>query len=60
MTFGAAFSNNSADWMGGWTDGLLTVCKPREELTEMIDRFRAGGDHGKPVAVQLEVSWGRS
>ena len=60
MIYGAALSDDTADWMGVWTDGLLTVRKPREELTKMIDRFRAGGGDGKPVAVQLQVSWGRS
>lgn len=58
--FGAALSSDTADWMGGWTDGLLTVRKPSEELTKMIDRFRAGGGDGKPVAVQLQLSWGQS
>lgn len=60
MIFGAALSDDTADWMGGWTDGLLTVRKPKEELTKVIDRFRAGGGDGKPVAVQLQLSWGRS
>ncbi len=60
MIFGAALSDDTADWMGAWTDGLLTVRKPKEELRKVIDRFRAGGGDGKPVALQLQLSWGRS
>ncbi|MBW9089690.1 TIGR03885 family FMN-dependent LLM class oxidoreductase [Rhizobium wenxiniae] len=60
MIFGAALSDDTAEWMGGWTAGLLTVRKPREELIKMINRFRGGGGVGKAITVQLQVSWGRN
>lgn len=58
--FGAALSAMTAAWMGGWTDGLVTVRKPREELAEIINRFKATGGSGKPLALQLQLSWGRT
>ncbi|MES4993140.1 TIGR03885 family FMN-dependent LLM class oxidoreductase [Agrobacterium radiobacter] len=56
--FGAALSAGTAAWMGGWTDGLVTVRKPQKELAEIITRFRAEGGSGKPLALQLQLSWG--
>ncbi|AYM66003.1 TIGR03885 family FMN-dependent LLM class oxidoreductase [Agrobacterium fabrum] len=58
--FGAALSPATAEWMGDWVDGLLTVRKPQGKLEEIIQRFKAGGDAAKPVALQLQLSWGRT
>jgi coenzyme F420-dependent glucose-6-phosphate dehydrogenase len=44
--------------MGGWTDGLLTVRKPARELAGIFDRYRATGGLEKPLALQLQLSWG--
>ena len=57
---GAALSEATARWCGGWADGLITVHLPPEELRAIIAAFREGGGEGKPVAVQAKVAWGES
>lgn len=55
--FAAALSNDTAQWAGGWSDGLVTVNKPKQKLVEMRDVYRHGGGQGKPLALQVQVSW---
>jgi probable non-F420 flavinoid oxidoreductase len=55
--FGAAVSEETARTVGGWADGLVTVHRPPDELRGVIDAFREGGGDGKPVAVQVHLSW---
>jgi probable non-F420 flavinoid oxidoreductase len=55
--FAAALSNETAQWAGGWSDGLVTVNKPKHKLVEMRDVYRHGGGQGKPLALQVQVSW---
>ena len=57
---GAALTVETAQWCGGWADGLLTVRQPPEQLQRMIDAFREAGGEGKPVVVQIKVAWGDS
>src|SRR5918999_991604 len=54
---GAAVSAETAAWVGGWADGLVTVNQPREQLERMIATFRAGGGEGKLLAVQVHLAW---
>jgi len=54
---GAAISVETAGWVGGWADGLITVNQPHDRLREMIDAFRTGGGEGKPLYLQVHVSW---
>ena len=54
---GPAISVATAGWVGEWADGLVTVNQPREKLERMIDAFRAGGGEGKPLIVQVHLSW---
>lgn len=56
--FGAALTEKTAAWMGSWTDGLITVRKPVAELREFAKRFREAGGENKPLALQLQISWG--
>jgi coenzyme F420-dependent glucose-6-phosphate dehydrogenase len=57
---GAALSPRTAEWMGGWADGMITVAGPRESMQEMIDAFRRGGGEGKPVYLQAQLSYART
>jgi alkanesulfonate monooxygenase SsuD/methylene tetrahydromethanopterin reductase-like flavin-dependent oxidoreductase (luciferase family) len=52
-----AVSVETAGWAGEWADGLITIQQPHEHLRRMLDAFRAGGGEGRPVAVQVHVSW---
>lgn len=50
----------TARWAGRWGDGLVTVNQAPDKLRQIIDAFRAGGGEGKPLALQVHVSWDRS
>lgn len=57
---GAALSKETAEWMGSWADGLITVVGPRESMRETIDAFRRGGGEGKPIYLQAQLSFART
>jgi probable non-F420 flavinoid oxidoreductase len=55
--FGAAVSETTARVVGSWADGLITVNQPVETLRRVIDAFYEGGGAGRPVYVQVHLSW---
>ncbi|HEV2149724.1 MAG TPA: TIGR03885 family FMN-dependent LLM class oxidoreductase [Longimicrobiaceae bacterium] len=57
---GAALSPETAEWMGGWADGLITTLREREAMEEMVRAFRRGGGEGKPIYLQAQLSFGRT
>ena len=57
--FGAAVSEETARVVGSWADGLITVNQPPTTLRRVIDAFRDGGGDGKPVHVQVHLSWAK-
>jgi G6PDH family F420-dependent oxidoreductase len=57
---GAAVTEETARWCGEWADGLVTVNQPRETLERVIAAFRDGGGEGKPVHLQVHLSWAES
>jgi probable non-F420 flavinoid oxidoreductase len=54
---GAAISPGTAAWVGGWADGLVTINQPHDRLREVIEAFREGGGEGKPLYLQVHLSW---
>jgi G6PDH family F420-dependent oxidoreductase len=44
---GAAITADTAEWMGGWADGLITVGASHAALRTNIDAFHRGGGKGK-------------
>lgn len=52
-----AVSADTARWAAEWAEGLVTVWQPAEALRRVVDAFRAGGGDGKPLALQVHVSW---
>lgn len=58
--FAAALSNETAQWAGGWSDGLITINKPKKNLLEMREGYHRGGGEDKPLALQVQVSWAES
>jgi probable non-F420 flavinoid oxidoreductase len=54
---GAAVTAETARWCGDWADGLVTINQPRETLERVIAAFREGGGEGKPVYLQVHLSW---
>jgi coenzyme F420-dependent glucose-6-phosphate dehydrogenase len=57
LLVGAAVSELTAQWLGGWADGLLTAGHEPDKLAKVVAAFRRGGGEGKPVHVKLGVSW---
>ena len=53
----AAVSEETAEWAGGWADGLITTGRPREGMVKMVEAFRRGGGEAKPVLAQHGLSW---
>jgi probable non-F420 flavinoid oxidoreductase len=54
---GAAVSAETARWCGSWADGLVTINQPIETLERLIAAFREGGGEGRPVYLQVHLSW---
>ncbi|WP_404947037.1 LLM class flavin-dependent oxidoreductase [Rhizobium terrae] len=52
-----ALSPETAEWAGHWADALITINQPRKSLREIIDAFRRGGGKGKPLYLQVHVSY---
>ena len=57
---GAAISEQSARWVGGWADALLTVSRPPDELRRVVQAFHEGGGAGKPMFLKVQLSWAES
>ncbi len=55
-----ALTPETARWAGDWAQGLVTVAQPREKLRALIDAFRDGGGAGKPIYLQVHISYARS
>ncbi len=54
---GAALSPETARWMGGWADALITVAGPGDRLQAIVDAFREGGGEGRPMFLQATLSF---
>jgi probable non-F420 flavinoid oxidoreductase len=57
LLVGAALSRPTAAWMGSWADALVTVAMERDPLRALVDAFRENGGEGKPIFLQLAVSF---
>ncbi len=57
LLIGAAITPETAEWVGGWADGLITTSRPPEALQEVVDAFRRGGGAGKPMYLKVDVSY---
>ena len=56
--YGAALTPATARLVGGWADGLATVCGPRADVAAVLAAFRAGGGAGKPALLKVHVQVG--
>lgn len=55
--YAAALTPETAGWAGEWADGLITVHQKKEDLHHMITAFHKAGGEGKPLILQMHVSW---
>ena len=60
LLLGAAVTEATAEFVGGWADGLLTVSAKPDKLAQVVDAFRRGGGEGKPLYLQVGLNWARS
>jgi coenzyme F420-dependent glucose-6-phosphate dehydrogenase len=54
---GAAVTEATAEAVGAWADGLLTVSAEPEQMRKVIEAFRRGGGAGKRLVVQVGLNW---
>ena len=57
FSYSATTSEATAEWVGGWADGLLTVGISTEKLDRIVEAFRRGGGKGKPIHLKVDLSW---
>ncbi len=54
---GAAITPKTAEWLGEWADGLITISHPYEKLREVVDAFHQGGGESKPMYLKVQLSY---
>ncbi len=54
---GAAVTPQTARWVAGWADGLITVARPGDVLQRVVDAFREGGGATKPMYLQVHLAY---
>ncbi len=57
LLIGAAITTQTAEWLGSWADGLITISRPPEKLKQVVDAFRRGGGEGKPMILKVQLSY---
>jgi coenzyme F420-dependent glucose-6-phosphate dehydrogenase len=57
LLVGAAITPKTAEWVGGWADGLITVASPPDVLRRVVEAFRRGGGEGKPMFLKVQLSY---
>jgi probable non-F420 flavinoid oxidoreductase len=60
LLLGAAVTEATAAFVGGWADGLLTVSAKPDRLRRVVEAFRRGGGAGKPLVLQVGLNWAAS
>ena len=57
MLLGAAVTETTAEFLGSWADGLLTVSGKPDQVRKVVEGFRRGGGEGKPLFMQVGLNW---
>lgn len=60
LLMGAAISFETAEWVGGWANGLITTPKPKKELQKVVKAFHRGGGKGKPMYLKAQLSYDKT
>ncbi|KAA3437575.1 TIGR03885 family FMN-dependent LLM class oxidoreductase [Rufibacter hautae] len=55
--FGAAITPETAEWVGSWADGLITISNSPDKLKEVVEAFHKGGGEGKPMHLKVQLSY---
>src|SRR5690606_30209223 len=54
---GAAITPETAGWLAGWADGLITISQPKEKLEKVVEAWKNGGGEGKPMILKVQLSY---
>ncbi len=57
LLVGAAITAQTAEWMGSWADGLVTIGQDYDVLAKIIEAFRRGGGKSKPIFLQEQIAY---
>ncbi|HEX7224933.1 MAG TPA: TIGR03885 family FMN-dependent LLM class oxidoreductase [Candidatus Limnocylindria bacterium] len=57
LLVGAAVTAETAGWVAGWADALITVAQDDATLDEIVAAFRANGGADKPMFLQVHVAY---
>lgn len=57
---GAALTAETARWLGGWADGLMTISASAEQQQKVVDAFRQGGGEDKPMYLKVQLCYART
>jgi coenzyme F420-dependent glucose-6-phosphate dehydrogenase len=57
LLLGAAVTEATAELVGRWSDGLLTVNAKPKRVRKIVEAFRRGGGQGKPLIMQVGLNW---
>ena len=57
MLVGAAVTPETAAWLAGWADGLITVAQPEDRHDAVLQAFRANGGASKPAYLQVHLAY---
>ncbi|SKC85980.1 TIGR03885 family FMN-dependent LLM class oxidoreductase [Ohtaekwangia koreensis] len=60
MLLGAAVTEQTAEWIANWADGLITTSRPVDDLKRMRDKFIQGGGECKPIYIKVQLSYDRT
>jgi coenzyme F420-dependent glucose-6-phosphate dehydrogenase len=60
LIIGAAVTAPTAEWIGHWADGLITVSASRDQLQKIIDAFHRGGGKKKPMYLKVQLSYSKT
>lgn len=57
LLLGAAVTEASAELVGSWAQGLLTVNAKPEQVRTVVEAFHRGGGEGKPLFMQVGLNY---
>lgn len=57
LLVGAAVTPETAGWVAGWADALITVAQADEALDRIVDAFRSNGGAEKPMFLQVHLAY---
>ena len=57
LLLGAALTDETADWVSGWADGLITVASNPEDIKNKKEIFLRTESDTRPIFVKLDVAF---